>query len=88
MTRQNVDEDSDNLICRFLLFKAIAVSNIEDSYGRAIGMMKKALMLEPCNERVNRELNNLIAKKEKYDNEYKAMCQKAMGLMAKADNRN
>lgn len=67
-----------------LLNEAIAVSHIEDDYGRSIGMMKKAQLLDPCNERVNRELNNLIAKKEKYDKEYKAMCQKAFGVMAKA----
>lgn len=71
-----------------LLNEAIAVSNIEDNYGRAIGMMKKAQMLDPCNERVNRELNNLITKKEKYEKEYKAMCQKAMGIKIKADTHN
>lgn len=70
-----------------LLNEAIAVSHIEDKFDRAIGMMKKAQLLDPCNERVNRELNNLMAKKEKYDSEYNAMCQKMFGVMAKADNQ-
>lgn len=86
LRRRNADHVNKDV--NILLNEAIAVSNIEDSYTRAIGMMKKAQLLDPCNERVNRELNNLITKKKKYDDEYKAMCQKAMGIKIKADNQN
>lgn len=86
LRRRNPGHMSKNV--DILLYEAIAVSNIEDTYTRAIGMMKKVQLLDPCNERVNRELNNLITKKDKYDSEYKAMCQKAMGLKIKADNQN
>lgn len=71
-----------------LMNEAIAVSHIEDNYQRAIGMMKKAQLLDPCNERANRELNDLITKKEKYDKEFKDMCQKALGVKAKADSQS
>lgn len=70
-----------------LVNEAIAVSHIEDDYTRAIEMMKVAQYLEPNNERVNRELNSLVTKKQKYDQEQKDMWQKVFSLKAKSDNQ-
>lgn len=71
-----------------LLNEAIAVSHIEDDYKRPIQMVKKVQLLDPNNERVNSELNNLIKKKEKHDEEMKNIWQKALGVKAKADSQS
>lgn len=70
-----------------LLNEAIAVSNIEGDYSRAIKMMRTAQRLDPLNERVNRELDELIRKKEKCDKEEKEFCKRMMSIKVQADNQ-
>lgn len=64
--------------------ECVAVSHIEDDYERSIGMLKKVQLQNPNNERVNCELDKMLKKKEKYDQQNKAIWTKAFSVMDKS----
>lgn len=65
---------------KVLLNEAIALSNIDDDFQRAINLLRSAQKIEPHNEEVNQTLSVILAKEEKYKQERKNMWQKAFDL--------
>lgn len=71
-----------------LLNEGIALSHIEDDFQRSISLLRSAQKLEPNNELVNKTLDQVLTKQEKYRKESQEMWQKAFTIKAKADTQN
>lgn len=69
-----------------ILNEAIALSHIEDDFRRPIELLRGAQKIDPHNELVNRELNDMLAKDEKYKNDHKKMWQKAFDVKQRAES--
>lgn len=68
-----------------LLNEAIALSHIEDDYKRSISLLRSAQAIEPHNELINRTLDEVLTKEEKYRKESQDMWRKAFEAKSKVD---
>lgn len=68
-----------------MLNEAIALSHIEDDFQRSIELLRKAQKIEPNNELVNKTLDEVLAKEEKYRKESQEMWRKALDVKSKAE---
>ncbi|XP_031632253.1 inactive peptidyl-prolyl cis-trans isomerase shutdown-like [Contarinia nasturtii] len=69
-----------------MLNEAIALSNIEETFGRSIKLLRAAQQIEPQNEMVNKTLAEILEKDAKYKKEQQEMWKRALDLKAKVES--
>lgn len=71
-----------------LFYEAIALSHIENNFRRSIELLRSAQKIEPNNELVNRTLNEILAKEQKYEKEQKEMWQRVFKAKINAEDKS